>query len=316
MQKGGDGYVINVNESIGGMTGHMRYSNNYRPIFEGSLLKGGKREDKESKSVYEIVMEKENQKGGFSPFPAIQSLTQILAPLGTKALVSLVLLMGMYEFQVKKPEFKKQCGGYTSSLTEILAPLGKNNLLVVVAILLLHTFTVQQRKKEKVGKESRMKGGYIFEKELSGMLDGLKEGKEYLFQTIRSFMGDKKEETQENTRQNKNEYTHENTHETHENTHENTQMGGKKVGKSSPPKQSYEAVGLIVMLQKLIVYKIKETQEENSDKKKKHGQKVIRSWNELFHNITPISFSAFGTESFLKDVVENKEKYQKYFVSK
>ena len=40
-QSGGDGYVINVNESIGGMPAFSRYSNNYRPIFTGELLQNG-----------------------------------------------------------------------------------------------------------------------------------------------------------------------------------------------------------------------------------------------------------------------------------
>jgi hypothetical protein len=40
-QKGGDGYVINVNEAIGGIPAFSRYSNNYRPIFNGELLQNG-----------------------------------------------------------------------------------------------------------------------------------------------------------------------------------------------------------------------------------------------------------------------------------
>jgi hypothetical protein len=40
-QKGGDGYVINVNEAIGGLPAFSRYSNNYRPIFDGELLQNG-----------------------------------------------------------------------------------------------------------------------------------------------------------------------------------------------------------------------------------------------------------------------------------
>ena len=40
-QKGGDGYVINVNEAIGGLPSFSRYSNNYRPIFDGELLQNG-----------------------------------------------------------------------------------------------------------------------------------------------------------------------------------------------------------------------------------------------------------------------------------
>ena len=40
-QIGGDGYVINVNEVIGGRPGITRYSNNYRPVFDGQLLQNG-----------------------------------------------------------------------------------------------------------------------------------------------------------------------------------------------------------------------------------------------------------------------------------
>jgi hypothetical protein len=41
LQNGGDGYVVNVGEAIGGMPAYPRYSNNYRPIFEGELLQNG-----------------------------------------------------------------------------------------------------------------------------------------------------------------------------------------------------------------------------------------------------------------------------------
>lgn len=41
LQNGGDGYVVNVGEAIGGMPAYPRYSNNYRPIFEGDLLQNG-----------------------------------------------------------------------------------------------------------------------------------------------------------------------------------------------------------------------------------------------------------------------------------
>ena len=41
LQNGGDGYVVNVNEAIGGLPAYSRYSNNYRPIFDGDLLQNG-----------------------------------------------------------------------------------------------------------------------------------------------------------------------------------------------------------------------------------------------------------------------------------
>lgn len=306
MQKGGDGYVIDVNESIGGMAGHTRYSNNYRPIFEGQLLRGGNNnntnntnnannhnENQSDKSIYEIIMEQQNKKkgmsgGGFTPFPAIQSISQILAPLGVNALISLVILMGLYDIKVKKPNLKKQMGGYSSSLTEILAPLGKNNLIVVVAILLLHTFSVKRLQEKKSMKSTKIKkGGFFLEKEISDILNmvGLnKNGKNSVLQKIDSFIG----------------------------SHESSiQTGGK-----SSTKNSYVANGLIHSLQKLFVYKIKETNEKDIHQKSKAGEKVIHAWNKIFHTITPLSFSAFGTKSFLRDVVENKENYKKYIIQK
>ena len=39
--KGGDGYSAIVNHPIGGMLSYSRYSNNYRPVFEGELLQNG-----------------------------------------------------------------------------------------------------------------------------------------------------------------------------------------------------------------------------------------------------------------------------------
>jgi hypothetical protein len=49
-QSGGDGYVVNVNESIGGLPAYSRYSNNYRPIFEGQLLQNGGKSKKNKQS--------------------------------------------------------------------------------------------------------------------------------------------------------------------------------------------------------------------------------------------------------------------------
>lgn len=40
-QNGGDGYSVNVNRSIGGLPGFTRYSNNYKPVFDGDLLQTG-----------------------------------------------------------------------------------------------------------------------------------------------------------------------------------------------------------------------------------------------------------------------------------
>jgi hypothetical protein len=43
--KGGDGYSAIVNHPIGGMLSYSRYSNNYRPVFEGELLQNGAGDD-------------------------------------------------------------------------------------------------------------------------------------------------------------------------------------------------------------------------------------------------------------------------------
>jgi len=43
--KGGDGYAGIPNQPIGGMLSYSRYSNNYRPVFEGELLQNGAGDD-------------------------------------------------------------------------------------------------------------------------------------------------------------------------------------------------------------------------------------------------------------------------------
>jgi hypothetical protein len=72
-QTGGDGYVINVNESIGGRPAFTRYSNNYRPIFNGELLQNGG-------NGYSVDVSKDNIGGK----PIIQGYTHYDTPILNK----------------------------------------------------------------------------------------------------------------------------------------------------------------------------------------------------------------------------------------
>jgi hypothetical protein len=55
---GGDGYVINVNEAIGGLPAYSRYSNNYRPVFCGDLLQCGEQSGGLNKKLSENLVNK------------------------------------------------------------------------------------------------------------------------------------------------------------------------------------------------------------------------------------------------------------------
>ena len=63
-QMGGDGYSVNPSEIIAGMPTYPRYSNNYRPIFDGQLLNDNTSSDKfiydnttSDKYIYDMVIQ-------------------------------------------------------------------------------------------------------------------------------------------------------------------------------------------------------------------------------------------------------------------
>jgi hypothetical protein len=138
-QIGGDGYVINVNEAIGGRPGITRYSNNYRPVFDGQLLQNGGGDcgcsDSSDPSIFDLIqkggnkvndklkkktiknksikkdidnepIKKENiannkqEKEPITQFHAIREVAYILTPLSLKALI--ILIVKLFLFRLSK----------------------------------------------------------------------------------------------------------------------------------------------------------------------------------------------------------------------
>ncbi len=192
--KGGDGYAVNVMQSIAGRPSYIRYTDNCRPVFQGPLLQnggfrenddqkkydsimdsrgevvqqGGKKDcgcDKKDDSVFALLKKSEQRKqsGGFvgelSQFAPIQSISKILSPMGTNALTAMIVVVFLHYYMKKRGKGKKakMMGGASGSLEAVLAPLGRANLVVLAGILLLHHFAMMKLKKSK--SLMMMKGG-------------------------------------------------------------------------------------------------------------------------------------------------------------
>ena len=274
--KGGDGYSFNPNQPIGGMMSHPRYSNNYRPVFWGELLQNGGHSDsncncdKSSKeqNIFSLI----KQNGGNPAIPqvnAINEVSQLLAPLGTGALISTIMLIFLYHCTNKKPRKGVQLGGYTHDLESILATLGKNNLLVLASLFLLHHFAVMNKKESKINKGSKLKkiqsGGEIIQSLLNSLLNS--DSSSVIDVINDSFKNNKKN-------------------------------GGNKL--SSYVKHlgndSFFSPSMFYLLEDIFSTKVKELNENDKSNKLKFKNKIIKKNNKLFYILSPISFNIFGSE--------------------
>jgi hypothetical protein len=293
-QVGGDGYVINVNESIGGMPAYARYSNNYRPIFDGELLQNGGgncgcniESNKKDPLIFDLIKQQggSKKKKNISQFEVIKEVSYILTPLAVESLVLLIVNIFIDFYSEKKPLKAKQLGGNISQLEGILAPLGKNNLLVLSGLLLLHYFAIENNR------NTEKKGGYKLKKTFSKIL---KEG------GMKSTLLRKIEEAFE-LKINKNN---------DESNGRNIKKGGNPLKDLIAPlgTSAFIATGLLVLLQKVFVQNIekKEKKVGGSNKIKDNTKNNIqnntqnKNYEKLFHLIAPITFNTFAKKSFLE----------------
>ena len=280
--KGGDGYSANPFQPIGGRMSYPRYSNNYRPVFWGELLQNGGRNDsncncnKSSKeqNIFSLI----KQNGGnpaITQVNAINEVSQLLAPLGTGALISTIMLIFLYHCTNKKPRKGVQLGGYTHDLESILAPLGKNNLLVLASLFLLHHFAVMNKKESKINKGSKLKkiqsGGEIIHSLLNSLLNP--NGSSVIDVINDSFKNNKKN-------------------------------GGNKL--SSYVKHlgndSFFSPSMFYLLEDIFSTKVKELNENDKSHKLKFKNKIIKKNNKLFYILSPISFNIFGSEDSVNKI--------------
>ena len=320
-QSGGDGYVINVNEAIGGLPSYTRYSNNYRPVFIGELLQNGGDgysmdvTDKNiggqpiiSKYTYsdtpvfkgELLQNKVNdpliydliniQNGGklkknITQFHAIKEISYILLPLQLDQLIILIVKIVLHLLIKLKPRKAIQLGGYAKQLQDILAPLGKNNLLVLASLLLLHHFAIESNKKKN---KNELSGGAdnLFASSLSEILAPL--GVNSLGTSIVLLL----------------------IQQAFVNKYKNKSLiGGNPLKNLIAPlgTNAFIATGLLIIIEKLFSNKMSELKAIDNEKKILIGGKVNKKLEELFNIIAPITFNSFAKESFLKKMVDKKK---------
>ena len=317
-QNGGDGYSVNVNRSIGGLPGFTRYSNNYKPVFDGDLLQTGGNngcgntilqngggdcgcdENSESpknttNSIYELIQHKlgiqtggkktKSKKGkNVTQFHAIREVAFLLGPLQIKALITVIVKTFLNILSVEKPKKSKQMGGYIQELEGILAPLGKNNLLVLASLLLLHHFAVEKPSMKKI------QNGGGFEDSFIGSLTsvlapiGLNQlGASVVLVTLQQAFSRSVPKS----------------------------IIGKKQSGGNPLKEliaplgtsAFIATGLLIVLEKLFTNKM-----NNPKKTVLKGGRFNKYYEKIFNMVSPITFNAFATEDILDKMINQSKK--------
>ncbi len=314
-QSGGDGYSVNVFSPIAGRPSYIKYTDNCKPIFEGSLLQnGGGQEVEKKNSKYYILdssyqggggngecncnsaesknalqdllnqIQQDGQKGGgqlapITQFSAIKSVSNVLTPLGTSALTATIVLIFLYHYVVKnkkKMKMPKMMGGFSASLESVLAPLGRNNLLVLAAILILHHYAVEKKRLMKGGNKKNKSNS------IQGILNKLLAptgtnslGSSSLLVGLRKAFHGGMKKDSEDSKFSK----------------FITPLGHK----------AFMAKGLMKQIEKLFKNEVHFQTAQSENKKNKLEKLKKEKWNDLFDTISPVTFSTFA----------NKKSYQK-----
>jgi len=157
--KGGDGYAVNVMQSIAGRPSYIRYTDNCRPVFQGPLLDGAK--GLPSSSV---------QNGGFRESDYQQKYDSIMDSRGEVVQQGGKKDCGCDKKDdsvfalLKKSQQKNQSGGFVGEISQfapiqavskILSPMGTNALTAMIVLVFLHYYM----KKRGKGKKAKMMGG-------------------------------------------------------------------------------------------------------------------------------------------------------------
>ena len=306
---GGDGYSVGVNEVIGGRPSFPRYSSNYAPVFNGELLQNGaskncgcsnkKNKTNNNASIYSLIKQyslNNNQNGGSkgnnidkqTQFEAIKEVSTSLSNLSTSSIKKLITKLFFKNISDNEQLNKnKQLGGFTNQFANILAPLGKNNLLVIATLLLLHYYAVEQ-KKEKQNKTSKTikKGGNSFISSLNKILapTGINSlGAVVILALLEeAFVSSKRKSS-----------------------NSKKQSGGNPLKNLIAPlgTNAFIATGLLIVLKKLFVDKVKYMKTDDSIKKKKIGGNINSQLEKVFNMVAPISFNVFTSTTKYNDIV-------------
>lgn len=184
--EGGDGYAVNVFQPIAGRPSYIRYTDNCRPVFNGSLLQGGGSNNyypplvdptkpnvdgTNSPALNLIQNTNSNIKGyNFNDFNIIDTRPQSAGGPKCDCDADKNPLMEWLNTERKNQSLKekgKQSGGFISTglepfaaiqtLSKTLMPLGANALASLILLLFIHN-TVKNKLKQK---KAVMMGGAV-----------------------------------------------------------------------------------------------------------------------------------------------------------
>ena len=300
--KGGDGYSANPFQPIGGMMSYPRYSNNYRPVFNGDLLhNGGAKKgecgcNKKEPSIFNLI--KQNGGADITQVSAIGEVGKMITPLSVGGLISVIMVIFLYHYTNKKPRKGVQMGGYTNQLESLLAPLGKNNLLVLASLLLLHHFAVMNSKKKTV-----MKKG------LGNKLKKIQSGGNIINSILTTLFNFNENKNSKNNNSNIIETIDNSFKE--ENKNNNIQTGGNNLLKSYVQHlggTSFYANSIFHLLENIFNNKIKEINTNINSDKNKLKNNIIKKNHKLFYILSPISFNIFGSEDTVNKIFNELKK--------
>jgi hypothetical protein len=333
-QNGGDGYVINVNEAIGGMPAFTRYSNNYRPIFEGELLQNGG-------DGYTVNVSPKDIGG----MPMISRYTYFDAPVfngggcgcsSNTSSNSDPLIYDLIKLSGGKKKGKKSVEGKINTqkvtqfdaikkISHILIPLTVGALSALITKLYLDN--LERSKPKKAPIMNRMKD------KIQDVLNNLSKNNLLIIAALlllHHYAVEKKiikkTPTVDVTVKSKKARGGESISEILSPTGVNSsgsaivldfldgafnkkrQSGGNPLKDLIAPlgTNAFIATGLLIVLERLITSKMREANKSNVTDKKVGG-KMNKHEEKLFNLIAPITFNAFATESFLNKMVIDKK---------
>jgi len=327
-QLGGDGYVINVNQSIGGLPAYSRYSNNYRPIFDGELLQNGG--DGYSVNILKDI-------GGM---PEFDRYAYGDAPIFEGDLLK---NGGGEDCRCKKNDptifdLIKQSGGKLKKKTVtqftaikyisyIISRFEIGPLISLIISIFLKDLSYRKPRKTK------QLGGYIGE--LSDILAPL--GKNNLIVLASLLLLHHFAVEKSNIKIFKNQQGGENfnnllsnilaplglnslgtsvvlvmiqqAYASKKNKNIDIQSGGNPLKDIIAPlgTNAFIATGLLIVLEKMFSNKVNEIESVDIQKKNLIGGRINKTYEKLFNLIAPITFNVFATESFLKNMAFKKK---------
>jgi hypothetical protein len=332
---GGDGFSIDVNNSIGGLPSFIRYSNNYKPIFDGDLLKGG------GCSCLKSLIKKENnkdQQGGACSCARAQQ--------GGACSCARAQQGGAYIDEEKYIiDIILQKGGAKNSITQFsaikevsnkLKTLEKKSLSKLSLDVIINELTTKNPKKSQTFYKNMkylQKKLLSFDKHnltvLSSLLllhhcatnsekiDNQQGGDSGITSSLssilaplgvnafgasvflvflqKSFTEAMKKKSEKNDSDGKGI------------RRVRKQSGGNSLKNLIAPlgTSAFVATAILVLLERLFTDVINEKKSKNADKKKMYGGRVTKKSEKLINVLSPISFNAFAKESFLKNLSNN-----------